>query len=479
MRNNSSLVYSFSLVVGDFLALVAAFAGAYILRVSVSHKPLSESVPATAYLEIFMVVLPFWILLFALMGLYNNSIYEKRFVEAGRLLVGSFIGLLFVTGVAYFSNKPVFPAKLVPVYGFVLAFIFLIIFRNIARAVRSIMFAYNKGITNVLLVGNTPMSYELIDLLQNTKTSGYKILGVVTTKEHAAKRYPHLRIFESLEEAISKLKVSSIHSIIQTEQYTDPHKNNDLIDFAQQHHIAFRFVPGNSEMFVGNLEVELFKQSLPVVSVHQTALIGWGQVVKRTFDLIIGIILIIIASPLILIISVAEVLTGGDIFFRQTRLTRFNEEFRVYKFESQYKKYLGTTPEEAFTMMGKPELAKKYRENGDFLHNDPRIHPLGRFLRKTSLDEIPQLFNVLKGDISLVGPRALVPQELGLFEKRHTILSVKSGLTGLAQVSGRRNISFEERRKLDMYYVQNWSFWLDIIILFKTIRVVLRGEGSL
>jgi exopolysaccharide biosynthesis polyprenyl glycosylphosphotransferase len=413
------------------------------------------------------------------MGLYNNSIYEKRFVEAGRLLVGSFIGLLFVTGVAYFSNKPVFPAKLVPVYGFVLAFIFLIIFRNIARAVRSIMFAYNKGITNVLLVGNTPMSYELIDLLQNTKTSGYKILGVVTTKEHAAKRYPHLRIFESLEEAISKLKVSSIHSIIQTEQYTDPHKNNDLIDFAQQHHIAFRFVPGNSEMFVGNLEVELFKQSLPVVSVHQTALIGWGQVVKRTFDLIIGIILIIIASPLILIISVAEVLTGGDIFFRQTRLTRFNEEFRVYKFESQYKKYLGTTPEEAFTMMGKPELAKKYRENGDFLHNDPRIHPLGRFLRKTSLDEIPQLFNVLKGDISLVGPRALVPQELGLFEKRHTILSVKSGLTGLAQVSGRRNISFEERRKLDMYYVQNWSFWLDIIILFKTIRVVLRGEGSL
>jgi lipopolysaccharide/colanic/teichoic acid biosynthesis glycosyltransferase len=96
-------------------------------------------------------------------------------------------------------------------------------------------------------------------------------------------------------------------------------------------------------------------------------------------------------------------------------------------------------------------------------------------LRKTSLDELPQLFNVLRGDISLVGPRALIPEELSLFEKRHAILSVKSGLTGLAQVSGRRNISFDERRKLDMFYVQNWSFWLDIVVLVKTLRVVLRG----
>jgi exopolysaccharide biosynthesis polyprenyl glycosylphosphotransferase len=479
MRNNSSLAYSFSLVVGDFLALVAAFAGAYVLRVSVSHKPISESIPAVTYLEIFLLVLPFWILLFALMGLYNSSIYEKRFVEAGRLLVGSFIGLLFVTGVAYFSNKPIFPAKLVPVYGFALAFIFVLIFRNLARAIRSLLFSYNIGITNVLLVGNTPMSYELISLLQDTKTSGYKILGVVTNKEHASERYPRLHIFKTLEEALAKIKIKNIQSIVQTELYADPNKNNDLIDFAQQHHINFRFIPGSSEMFVGNLEVELFKQSLPVVSVHQTALIGWGRVVKRVFDLIVATALLVLSSPLIVAICIAELVVGGDIFFRQTRLTRFNQEFRVYKFESQHKKYLGTTPEEAFKIMGTPELAKKYRENGDFLPNDPRIHPLGKFLRKTSLDEIPQIFNVLKGDISLVGPRALVPQELSLFEKRHTILSVKSGLTGLAQVSGRRNISFAERRKLDMYYVQNWSFWLDIIILFKTIRVVLRGEGSL
>jgi exopolysaccharide biosynthesis polyprenyl glycosylphosphotransferase len=478
MRNNSSLVYSFSLVVGDFLALVAAFIGAYILRVSVSHKPISENIHAVTYMEIFLLVLPFWILIFALMGLYNSNIYEKRFVEAGKLLVGSFLGLLFVTGLAYFSNKPVFPAKLVPIYGFIFAFLFLLILRNIARAVRSLMFSYDIGITNVLLVGNTPMSFELIDILQNRRTSGYKILGVVTSKEHAAKRYPHLRIFTSMDEAISHLKTRNIHSIVQTELFPDPDLNNDLIDFAQQHHIAFRFIPGNSEMFVGNLEVELFKQSLPVVTVHQTALVGWGRIVKRIFDLIVGSLFLVLASPILLIISILQLLSGGHVFFRQTRLTRFDQKFRVFKFRTVRPAYNGLSPEEAFSKIGKSGLIEIYRNNGDQIAKDPRYGKFGNFLRRTSLDELPQLFNVLKGDISLVGPRALVPEELSLFEKRHAILSVKSGLTGLAQVSGRRNISFSERRKLDMYYVQNWSFWLDIVILFKTIRVALKGTST-
>jgi exopolysaccharide biosynthesis polyprenyl glycosylphosphotransferase len=475
MRNNSSLVYSFSLVVGDFLALIAAFAGAYILRVSISHKPISESVPAVTYLEIFLLVLPFWILIFALMGLYTSNIYEKRFVEAGRLLVGSFLGLLFVTGIAYFNNKPILPAKLVPIYGLVFAFLFLLIFRNLARAIRSLLYSYDIGITNVLLVGNTPMSFELIDILQDRKTSGYKIMGVVTDKEHAAKRYPHLRVFKTMDEAISHIKTKNIHSIVQTELFPDPDLNNDLIDFAQQNHIAFRFIPGNSEMFVGNLEVELFKQSLPVVTVHQTALIGWGRIVKRAFDLIVGILLLILASPLLLFIMIMQLLSGGHVFFRQTRLTRFDQAFRVYKFRTVRPAFNGLSPEQAFEKIGKPELIERYRNNGDQISNDPRYGKFGNFLRKTSLDELPQLFNVLKGDISLVGPRALVPEELRLFEKRHAILSVKSGLTGLAQVSGRRNINFQERRKLDMYYVQNWSFWLDVVILFKTFRVVLRG----
>ena len=136
------------------------------------------------------------------------------------------------------------------------------------------------------------------------------------------------------------------------------------------------------------------------------------------------------------------------------------------------------SPEEAFKKMRRPDLIKKYRKNGDYLSDDPRITLIGRFVRKTSLDELPQLFNVVRGDISLVGPRALVPGELKSYGDRSLLLTVKSGLTGLAQVSGRRNISFEERRSLDLYYIKNWSLALDFQILLRTVKVVFFREGA-
>ena len=128
--------------------------------------------------------------------------------------------------------------------------------------------------------------------------------------------------------------------------------------------------------------------------------------------------------------------------------------------------------------MGKPELAKEYRKNGDQLDNDPRITKIGKFIRATSIDELPQLFNVVRGDISLVGPRALIPQEINKSNRKNVILAVKAGVTGLAQVSGRRDISFEERRRLDVYYVQNWSIIFDIQILFKTVASVIFRRGA-
>jgi undecaprenyl-phosphate galactose phosphotransferase len=160
-------------------------------------------------------------------------------------------------------------------------------------------------------------------------------------------------------------------------------------------------------------------------------------------------------------------------------MSRFDSKIGLYKFRTHSHIYNGLTPEEAFAKMGKPELVKEYRANGDYLENDPRISTIGRFLRKTSIDELPQLFNVLKGELSLVGPRPLIPQEMNLFQKKNVILSVKPGITGLAVISGRKNIPFEERRKLDMYYVQNWSFWLDLVIIAKTgVQVVARAFSS-
>lgn len=476
MKNNVSFVYSFFLVIGDFAALILAFIGAFVLRVTIDSTPIAQVVPATTYLKLFLVLAPFWILIFGFLGLYNRNIYEKRFSELGRLFLGSFVGLLFVITCDFFVTRPLFPAKLVPVYGFVLAFVFLVIFRNLARAIRILLFAYNIGINNVLIVGDTQIAEELVQSLRHSKTSGYRVIGIISAKRFAQKHFDDITVFNNADQALKAFKASNIHSIIQTELYSDPDRNNQLLDYAQKHHISYRFIPGNTELFVGNIEVDLFRSSVPVITVHQTPLIGWGRILKRLFDLAVCIPMVIILSPLFLLLALLVKLLGGrgKIFFRQARLTRFNREFKVFKFRTMIS---GTsTPEEDFIKLGKPELLKEFRANGDFLANDPRVTTIGRFLRRTSLDELPQLFNILKGDISLVGPRALIPKELSVYEKRHAILSVKSGLTGLAQVSGRKNISFEERRKLDMYYVQNWTFWMDLVILLKTFRVILGGE---
>lgn len=478
MKNNASLLYSFCLVIGDFLALVAAFVAAYILRVKLAVGISDQAfgpVSGKAYILVFLAVLPFWILIFALLGLYNHSIYEKRFTELGRLLIGSFIGLMLVIFWNFLADKPIFPARLVPIYGFAFGFVFLVMFRNLARFIRIQLFRRDSGLTRVLLVGNTAMTRELVDWLADSRKSGYKIVAVVGGKVGLGK-HPDIPLYHTFDTFLQAYK-GELHSIVQTELYADENRNARILSFAQENHISFRFVPGNGELFVGNIEVELFRSSIPVITVHQTALFGWGRVVKRLFDLVVGSLAMLVLSPLLITIAIAQKIADpkGPIFYKPMRLGRFGNTFACYKFRSMYPRFTGP-PEKDFTEMGRLDLLKQFRDNGNQLDNDPRITPLGRILRKTSLDELAQLINVVKGDLSLVGPRPLNPQDVEKYSKRNLILAVKTGVTGLAQVSGRNDISFEERRKLDLYYVQNWSFWMDIVILIKTIRVALRGK---
>lgn len=477
MKSNSSLIYNLCLVVGDFLALVAAFMGGYAIRAR-SHVPVAHPIPSHTYIDVFLAVLPFWILIFALLGLYNSNIYEKRFSELPRLLVGSFIGLTFVIFWNFVSIKPIFPAKLVPIYGFVLAFILLLVFRNLARFVRGQLFGFRVGLSRVLIVGNTKVSRELVDSLIDSRRSGYKVVGVVGGK--LALGSHNLSVYSRFSQFLEAHPNANLHAIIQTELYADEARNAEILTYSQEHHISYRFVPGNTELFVGNVNVELFLSSTPVITVRQTALFGWGRIVKRLFDFVISSLLIVILSPLLLLIAIAIKLSGGGgpVFFRQVRLTRYNHEFRVFKFRTQGAQFGKGTPEDDFALLGRPELAREFRANGNFLLHDPRITKVGQFLRATSLDELPQLLNVWKGELSLVGPRALIPADLAEYKKRHTILSVKSGMTGLAQVSGRNNIPVDERRKLDLYYAQNWTFWLDITILLKTFKSIFSNESN-
>jgi len=470
MKSNASLIYNSFLVVGDFLALIAAFGSAFILRAQ-STTPVAHPISGHTYIYVFLALAPFWLLIFALLGLYNANIYERRFAEIGRLLVGSFIGMLFVVFWNFLSSRPILPAKLVPIYGFVLGFVFLVVIRNIARLIRTELFAFHVGLTKVLIVGSTDVTAELVESLANSRLSGYRVVGVVSRRDHKFKQ--RVPVYSSFQQYIESQSGTPLHGIIQTELYADEAKNAAILTYAQEHHLGYRFVPGNSELFVGNIDVELFRNNLPVIAVHTTALLGWGRVVKRLLDIAFGTILLVLSSPFWLLIALAVKLNdpAGPVFYRTTRLTRFGTKITILKFRSMYWKYCVPT-EESFARLGRPDLLAEYRKNGDYLAHDPRVMPVGRFIRATSLDELPQIWSVVKGSISLIGPRALDAVELEQYSKKNLILSVKSGITGLAVVSGRPGISFEERRKLDLYYVQNWSLWLDLVILVKTIRVV-------
>lgn len=473
MKNNASLLYSIFLVLGDFFALLAAFATAYLLRFRIFEDGKVASMDGSDFIFAIISILPIWLLIHAFVGLYRQEVYERRFAELGRLLAGSVLGTMAVISYGFFTNNSILPGRLVPLYALVVGFGFLLVFRTLARMFSRILYRFGIGVSNILIVGDTAVSGNIAKEAGDTRATGLKVLGIVG---NASTGY---RTFDSFEEAIEALKGKAIHGIIQTELFRAQEKNNTILRHAQTHHISYRFIPGNGDLFVGNIAVELFANH-PVIAVHQTALIGWGRVVKRLFDLVVTLLSMVIALPVMTLVALfmKSIEPRGSVLFRQTRLTRFNREFSVYKFRTVKTRYNGLSPEQAFTDMGLPELIKKYRDGGDFLPNDPRYGRIGNFLRKTSLDELPQLFNVLKGDISLVGPRALIPQELNAYEKKHSILSVKSGLTGLAQISGRRDISFEERRKLDVYYVQNWSFWLDLSIIIRTVRAVLGGTGG-
>src|SRR3989344_1632593 len=204
MKSNASLIYGLILVLGDSLALVAAFVAAYAIRGPLSNVPVATPIPASEYLKIFLVLLPFWILVFALLGLYSTSIQERRFAELGKLLVGSFIGLLFVVGYGYILDRTIFPARMVPVYGFALAFVFLVIFRNLARGTRAYLYKYDIGITNVLIVGNTKIARELVENLANHHVSGYRIVGVVGHKDRLPRINSHVPIFSTFEGTVAK-----------------------------------------------------------------------------------------------------------------------------------------------------------------------------------------------------------------------------------------------------------------------------------
>lgn len=468
-------LYTIALVIVDALAILGAFTLAYILRVQLDARPLVNQISAIDFFITFVTLLPFFIITFWSLGLYAPRVYQKRLTEFGKLAIGSFIGILLVIGYAYVVDEPLFPARLVPVYAGVATFVLLVFGREILRFIRDTLFYAGVGVQRVMIIGSGAATKDLVDNLNRTGRSGYHVVATVGSRPHNRGDLMH---YASIEKGLAALSELKIDTIIQTELHEESVRNQAIMSAAQEHHIQYCFVPGEAEFYSGKNQIDVFL-GYPIISVYQTPLVGWGEVVKRIFDLFVTILFLPIWGTIFLLVCLLQlILNPGPLFYISPRLTRFSKPFGLIKFRSMGRQYGGRDAAEEFRDMGREDLALEYEQNRK-VERDPRITRFGRFIRATSLDELPQLLNVLRGDVSLVGPRPILPQELHLYHGRGALLhSVKSGLTGLWQVSGRSNLPFEKRVELELYYAQNWSFWLDIKILFKTIGVLFFRTGA-
>lgn len=477
MPTKNNKFYSLILVLVDILVLFTAFALAYIIRVQYDNRPLIEPVYAQDYFQAFLVIVPIWILIFAVLGLYNSSTYNRRLVEWGKIAFGAFLGILVVIGWEYVSENHIFPARLVAVYSLLGTFLLLVFEREVMRFIRGLLFRFGRGINRVLVIGNSSATRDIADNLSFTHKSGYKIVAIAGP----AKLIPpglDVEHFSTVESALKQLKQLRITTIIQTDLYENSERNQRILGAAQTNHISYNFIPGEPEFYTGKNTVDVFL-GYPMISVSQTPLIGWGAITKAIFDTIISFVLIILLSPLLLVLFILQkIFNPGPAFYISKRLSQFSQPVMLIKFRSMRPQFGKKDAADEFMEMGREDLAQEYSENRK-VTNDPRVTKFGKFLRDTSLDELPQLFNVIKGDLSLVGPRPILPQEAKFSPAKTALLhSVKSGVTGIWQVSGRSNLSFDERIELELFYAQNWSFWLDIKILFKTIAVVFRRTGA-
>ena len=292
-----------------------------------------------------------------------------------------------------------------------------------------------------------------------------------------------ITVDSSLQNLLNRLKGDTIDEFIQADSSLDQDEVFELVEYAANNHITYKFIPNQFGLFASHSEIQTMA-GMPIVALKRTPLDGWGRIVKRVFDLVASIFGLIVLSPLFAAIAILIKITDpGSVYYRHKRLSRAGKVIYVYKFRSMKTrfskgKFKGLNDIEVFQALGRDDLIDEFRRDQK-VKRDPRVSAIGGFLRRSSLDELPQLINILRGDISLVGPRPIVESELKKYGSgRHTLLSLKPGLTGLWQVSGRNDISYDERVKLDLYYIENWSLWLDIRIILRTIWIVLTNKGA-
>lgn len=471
MKNKSELFFSFLLLPLDYLMLILAGITAYYLRFSnfyVDIRPVIFDLPFANYFQALLLVALIWIIVFAIAGLYQAGGVGRLVKELARIFLACFSGLAVLSIIIFFQRE-LFDSRFIVLVGFFLAFVYVSLARIFIRWLKRSLFKYGIGVSNLVLIGNSQSADRLMEEFRVNKRSGFKVV----------KRFKDFSL-ETAQELLELMKIERVDEVIQSDPNLSKAETLRLFDYASENHLGFRYVADLLEIKVLRSEV-LEIIGIPVVEVKRTTLDGWGRIAKRIFDIIVSGFLIILLSPILILTAlIIKIDSRGPVFFSKkddgTYLTRVGEGGKTF----HYFKFRSMIPG-ADSMRYKELADKNMRSDGPLvkIKNDPRVTKFGHFIRRFSIDELPELFLVFIGKMSLVGPRPHFPEEVAKYENHHKkTLTIKPGITGLAQISGRSDLMFEEEVKLDIYYIENWSMLLDLSILLKTPLAVLRKREA-
>jgi exopolysaccharide biosynthesis polyprenyl glycosylphosphotransferase len=469
-------LFSMTLIVVDALMIGLAFRLAYFFRfeLNLSFFRLDVTPLPAFYQNLVFFLVPIWLVIFAVLGLYNRHNLLGGTHEYALLFRAPTIGLLLVIVAGFLEQTTLIVARGWLVLAWLFTFLGTLVGRFAVRHAVYFLRQHGYFLTPALIVGANQEGRSLAEQLLSWKTSGLHVLGFVDDTMPIGmacfRNLQNLGTIEQLDKIVSHYGVEEL--ILATSAIGSREK---MLAIFKRYGIAngvnVRLSSGLYEIITTGLTVKEFAY-VPLVGVNRVRLTGIDSFFKLLLDYAITLPGLLMISPvLVLIVLAIKFDSPGPIVHRRRVMGVNGRQFDAFKFRTMYMngdEILAAHPEL------QAELALHHK-----LKDDPRITRVGRFLRKYSLDELPQLLNVLKRDMSLVGPRMISPAEMNKYNQWDlNLLTVKPGITGLWQVSGRSDVSYEERVRLDMYYIRNWTIWLDLQLLLETFPAVMNGRGA-
>lgn len=465
----TSFLLPILLIIVDYIVIVSAEQLAFVIRNFV--------IPNGGTLHIswfsFWIVFPLLYLIFInIEQLYSRRMQFWKLIE--KLFYASIYAIVSIILFLYVGQIAASTSRLFIILFGIISFLFLIFSRYI---VKKIFERFGVLQIPILIIGAGKTAEILAKCILDDVGMGYKVIGLLednNVEDGILKKFPVLGGFADAESVIKKTGVQNLLIAAPGLEQVTLVK---LIDAVQPLVKSVGVVPNLVGVPMSGVEIEsLLNEKIMILYLKNNLVKPVNKLLKIFFEIILTVISIVIFSPVLCIIALLIYLDSkGPIIYDGKRVGQGEKEFKCYKFRSMY-------------VNGEEILANYLQNNNDKLqewqifhklNDDPRVTLVGKFLRKTSLDELPQIFNVLMGHMSLVGPRPYLKNEIKeMGEAKNIILLAKPGITGYWQVNGRSDVSFEERVKMDCWYVKNWSLWIDLLIIFKTIKVVINKTGA-